>query len=75
MSGQNYENVENLNLNAFRPKNMLMSVKKIEKFLNKPMPKIDDGINDLISNGVDEVRRVGNHQPRRTNIALLLFNR
>ena len=45
-----YENVENLNLNAFRPKNMLMCVKKIEKFLNKPMPKIDDGINDLISN-------------------------
>ena len=29
---------------------MLMCVKKIEKFLNKPMPKIDDGINDLISN-------------------------
>ena len=25
-------------------------LKKIEKFLNKPMPKIDDGINDLISN-------------------------
>ena len=45
-----YENVENLNLKAFRPKNMLMCVKKIEKFLNKPMPKIDEGINDLISN-------------------------
>ena len=29
---------------------MLMCVKKIEKLLNKPMPKIDEGINDLISN-------------------------
>ena len=45
-----FQNVENLNLKAYRPKNMFMCVKKIEKLLKNPMPTIDDGINDFIIN-------------------------
>jgi len=45
-----FQNVENLNLKAYRPKNMLMCVKKVERLLKKPMPSIDEGINDLIIN-------------------------
>ena len=45
-----FQNVENLNLKAYRPKNMLMCVKKVEMLLKKPMPSIDEGINDLIIN-------------------------
>ena len=44
-----YQNVDKLKLQAFRPKNMLMSVKKIEKILKKRMPNIDKGIEDLIT--------------------------
>ena len=45
-----YENVENLNLVAYRPRNMAMCVDKIEKLLNKPMPTISKGIAELITN-------------------------
>tara|TARA_B100000427_G_scaffold319597_1_gene318015 strand:+ start:3654 stop:4535 length:882 start_codon:yes stop_codon:yes gene_type:complete len=43
-----YCNVNKIKLKTFRPKNMLMNVKKIEKQLKKKMPTIDDGINNLI---------------------------
>lgn len=45
-----FKNVENINLKAYRPKNMLMCVKKIEKIFKKPAPSIDDGITNLIIN-------------------------
>ena len=45
-----FQNIESLNLKAYRPKNMFMCVKKIEKLLKNPMPTIDDGINDFIIN-------------------------
>ena len=42
--------VDKLNLVANRPRNMVMNVTKIEKLLNKPMPKIKDCINKLAMN-------------------------
>ena len=44
-----FTNVKNIKLKAYRPKNMSMSVKKIENIFNKPMPTIEDGIFYLVN--------------------------
>ena len=43
-----FQNVESLKLKAYRPRNMVMKVRKIEKILNKSMPTINLGLNNLI---------------------------
>ena len=43
------QNVDKINLKAYRPKNMTMSVKRIEKIIKKPMPSIQEGIKYLVN--------------------------
>jgi len=44
-----FTNVDKINLKTYRPKNMAMSVKRIEKIIKKPMPSIQEGIKYLVN--------------------------